>query len=68
MKCIPVKDLKEILSTYDEDDSVSENHINYLFSAYGDDWFKDYGSSPYELVNENKDRRDYIDSLRKDEQ
>ncbi len=55
------KQLEDVLNlVVDNDEPISESHIQLLYRTYGDEYYKDYGESPYELCVENphwKDKR-----------
>lgn len=63
MKAIPKKDLLQIVESFDRD-VVFEDFISALFKKYGDDYFKDYGISPYELCNKNQLREEKIKEIK----
>lgn len=59
MKMMPTHELIEILSRMSSK-LISKDTIENLFEVYGDDYFKDYGASPWELTNKNEERRSYL--------
>lgn len=55
MKVIPKDDLITMLNSMDG--PFYRDTIERIFDKYGDDYYKDPGYSPYELCNENQERK-----------
>ena len=63
MKAIPADDLIYMLrATFSSApySVVTKDFLVKLMDAYGDDYFKDPGESPFELVRENEARKSYM--------
>lgn len=66
MKGIAIKELITILQLLENNyEIMTQDHINSLFENLGDDYFRDYGISSWELCKENKDRKTLIEKLDK---
>lgn len=63
MKVIPKNELILMLQNENKE-VVSLDSIEGIFEKYGDDYFKDYGCSPYELCNKNSLRQKLLDEIR----
>jgi len=63
MKAIPADDLVYMLTATfsgSPDSVITKDFIVKLFDAYGDDYYKDPGESPWELCKKNEARKSYI--------
>jgi hypothetical protein len=56
---MPVADFVEIVRRLGWE-NISANGAERIFEVYGDDWFKDYGESPYELCTVNEARKELL--------
>ena len=62
MKAIPKEELLTLINCVDKN-ILFINDITALFNNYGDDYFKDYGCSPFELCNTNQQRIELLGKI-----
>lgn len=66
MKAIPKDELVILINSLDSD-IVFAPTIDRLFDRYADEYYKDYGCSPFELTCVNPLRKDRIEELSKED-
>ena len=62
MKAIPKQELLTLINLVYKK-IIFEGDIANLFNNYGDDYYKDYGSSPFELCNKNQQRAELLKKI-----